>query len=119
MTGSGRLSLPKFANRSSARAKRFSLELNSWSTASSSTRMVRVRRCERNISEKVGSSWRTRMIAAFSNRMISQSVIAVAVDIRSVCPVIEYDEREIDDPDGVGLPNDAAAIDMREELSTI
>ena len=59
------------------------------------------------------------MIAAFSNRMISQSVIAVAVDIRSGCPVIEYDEREIDDPDGVGLPNDAAAIDMREELSTI
>ena len=52
--------------------------------------------------------------------LISQSVIAVAVDIRSGCPVIEYDEREIDDPDGVGLPNDAAAaIDMREELSTI
>ena len=43
----------------------------------------------------------------------------MAVDIRSGRPVIEYDEREIDDPDGVGLPNDAAAIDMREELSTI
>src|SRR6201999_901684 len=38
MTGSGFPSLPKFAIRSSNLARRFSLELKSWSTRSSSTR---------------------------------------------------------------------------------
>lgn len=70
-----------------ARAKRFSLELNNWSTKSASTRTVRAKRCETNISEKAGSSWRTRIIVAFSSRMISQSVIAVAVAKRNGCPV--------------------------------
>src|SRR6476660_7400410 len=55
MIGSGRPSLPKLANKRRARAKRFSLELNSWSTKSASTRIVRARRCETNISEKAGS----------------------------------------------------------------
>ena len=42
---------------------------------------------ETNTSEKAGSSWRTRIIVAFSSRMISQSVIAVAVAKRNRCPV--------------------------------
>jgi hypothetical protein len=41
MIGSGLPSLPKLANKRRARAKRFSLELNSWSTKSSSIRMLR------------------------------------------------------------------------------
>jgi hypothetical protein len=44
-------------------------------------------RQEINISEKAGSSWRTRMTAALSSRMISHSVIAVAVAMRRGCPV--------------------------------
>ena len=40
--------------------------------------MVRTKRCEMNISENAGSSWRTRIMADFSNRMISHSVIASA-----------------------------------------
>ena len=40
-------SLPKFANKSSARASRFSLELNSWSTRSSSTQIVRGQKMRR------------------------------------------------------------------------
>ena len=40
-----------------------------------------------NISENAGSSWITRIIAAFSSRMITQSVIAVAVAMRYGCPV--------------------------------
>ena len=36
-------SVPKFANKSRARASRFSLELNSWSTKSSSTRTVAIK----------------------------------------------------------------------------
>ena len=51
MTGCGFPSLPKFANNSRARASRFSLELNSWSTKSSSTRTVRAKRCAINRSE--------------------------------------------------------------------
>src|ERR1700685_958608 len=41
--------------------------------------MVRTKRCEMNISENAGSSWRTPIIADFSARMISHSVIAAAV----------------------------------------
>src|SRR6266536_5620019 len=37
---------------------------------SASTRIVRVRRCDMNISANVGSSWITRMMAAFSSRVI-------------------------------------------------
>jgi hypothetical protein len=44
--------LPKLASKRRARAKRFSLELNNWSTKSASTRIVRAKRCETNISEK-------------------------------------------------------------------
>jgi hypothetical protein len=40
--------LPNFANKSKARASRFSLELNSWSTKSSSSRIVRAKRCAVN-----------------------------------------------------------------------
>ena len=56
MTGSRFPSLPKFANKSKARASRFSLELNSWSTKSSSTPIVRAKRCAVNSSEKSASS---------------------------------------------------------------
>ena len=48
-------------------------------TRSASTRLVRAKRCGTNNSEKAGSSWRTRIIVAFSSRMISHSAIAVAV----------------------------------------
>src|SRR5205823_12478428 len=40
--GSGLPSLPKFASRRRSRARRFSLELNNWSTKSSSIRLFRV-----------------------------------------------------------------------------
>jgi hypothetical protein len=46
MIGSGLPSFPKFASSNRSRARRFSLELKSWSTRSSSTRMVRASRCE-------------------------------------------------------------------------
>src|SRR6266536_5387670 len=39
-----------------------------------------------NSSENAGSSWMTRMMVAFSSRMISHSIIAVTVAMRSVCP---------------------------------
>ena len=42
--GSGHPSLPKFASSRRVRAKRFSLELNRWSTRSASTRLLRVNR---------------------------------------------------------------------------
>src|SRR5256886_13125849 len=38
-----------------------------------------------NSSENAGSSWRTRMMAAFSSRMISHSIIVVTVAMRSDC----------------------------------
>lgn len=41
VTGCGPPSLPKFVSRRSVRASRFSLELKSWSTRSSSTRLLR------------------------------------------------------------------------------
>src|SRR6186713_1363538 len=69
MTGSGLLSLPKFAISRSTLARRFSLELKSWSTKSSSTRAFRANRYDMNISEKFGSSCSTRTMAAFSIRM--------------------------------------------------
>ena len=43
--------LPKIREKQEGPAKRFSLELNSWSTKSASTRIVRAKRCETNISE--------------------------------------------------------------------
>ena len=39
-----------------------------------------------NSSENLGSSWSTRIIAAFSMRMISHSVMAVTVERRRDCP---------------------------------
>ena len=87
MTGSGFPSLPKFAIRSSALARRFSLELKSWSTKSSSTRAFRANKYDMNISENFGSSRSTRTMAAFSSRMMTQSVIAATVAKRSGWPV--------------------------------
>src|SRR5213594_267640 len=40
----------------------------------------------RNISEKAGSSWRTRTVSALSSRTIEHSVIVVTVDMRSGWP---------------------------------
>src|SRR5712672_4302111 len=74
-------SLPKFANNSRARARRFSLELNNWSTKSSSTRRVRAKRCAVNSSEKFGSSRSIRTIVDLSTRASMQSVKALAVEI--------------------------------------
>jgi hypothetical protein len=87
MTGSGRPSLPKFAIRRSNLARRFSLELNSWSTRSASTRAFRDKMYARNISENFGSSWSTRTMAALSNLMMTQSVIAAAVAKRNGWPL--------------------------------
>src|SRR5436190_14548881 len=53
--GSGLPSLPKFASRRRSRARRFSLELNNWSTKSSSIRLLRVNRYDMNSSENSGS----------------------------------------------------------------
>ena len=86
MTGSGLPSLPKFAIRRSSLARRFSLELKSWSTKSSSTREFRDNRYAMNISENFGSSWSTRTMAALSSRMMTHSVIATTVAKRSGCP---------------------------------
>jgi hypothetical protein len=38
-----------------------------------------------NISENAGSSWMTRITAAFSNRMIVESIIVVTVAMRRGC----------------------------------
>jgi len=53
--GWGPPSLPKFARISSVRANRFSLELKSWWTRSSSTRLFRLRRCVMNRAPNAGS----------------------------------------------------------------
>ena len=45
--------------------------------------MLRESRCATNSSEKVGSSWSNRITLDFSNLMIKDSSIEVAVDIRS------------------------------------
>src|ERR1700684_1051843 len=82
LIGCGLPSLPKFASRSSRRASRFSLELNSWSIRSSSIRLFRVRRYAINSSENFGSSWRAEIIAAFVITVIRQSSIAVVVAMR-------------------------------------
>lgn len=52
--GSGEPTLPKLAS-SSTRARRFSVELNSWSIKSSSTRAFLAKMCEINICENAGS----------------------------------------------------------------
>ena len=52
--GSGLPSLPKLASKRRARARRFSLELNSWSTKSSSTRMVAAQEMR---DEHLGKRW--------------------------------------------------------------
>src|SRR6185295_10458203 len=53
--GTGTPSLPKLARRRSSRARRFSLELNSWSIRSSSIRLFRDSRYVMNNSENSGS----------------------------------------------------------------
>src|ERR1700738_3712451 len=55
LIGVGLPSLPKFASKRRRRASRFSLELNSWSIKSSSTLLLRVRRCFMNNAENLGS----------------------------------------------------------------
>src|ERR1039458_5963487 len=85
-TGSVLPAFPKFASSRSTRANRFSLELKSWSTRSSSIRMLRESRWCRNNSAKTGSSRSTRTISSLSRRTVSQSVMAVAVDIRLIWP---------------------------------
>ena len=83
----GAPSLPKLARRRSVRARRFSLELNSWSTRSSSTRLLRVSRCAMKSSPKAGSACRTRIISAFLTRMTSLLVTALAVARRRGWPI--------------------------------
>ena len=85
--GCGPPSLPKFASSRSVRASRFSLELKSWSTRSSSTRLLRVSRCLMNTSPNSGSSWSRRIISVLATRMTSLSVIALAVARRRGWPI--------------------------------
>jgi len=79
VTGSGRPSLPKLARRRSVRARRFSLELNRWSTRFSSTRLLRVSRYVVNNAPNSGAFWRTRIISALAIRITVLPVIAKAV----------------------------------------
>src|ERR1019366_7369301 len=86
MTVSGSPSLPKLASSRSTRASRFSLELNNWSTRSSSMRILRASRCCRNNSANTGSSWSTRIAATFSSRASELGDMVVQVAMRLTCP---------------------------------
>jgi hypothetical protein len=72
-------SLPYRASSSNVRASRFSLELKSWSTRSSSTRMLRESMWVINRSEKSCCSCSVRIISAFGKHNVVVAVIAVAV----------------------------------------
>src|ERR1700677_870991 len=78
--GSAGLSNSAISNRT--RARRFSLELKSWSTRSACVRMLRARKKDRNRSEKACSSWITRIISFLFIFSAVQTVIAVAVASR-------------------------------------
>src|SRR5438034_16502 len=73
------------SNRS-VRARRFSLELNSWSTRSSSIRMLRASMCVMNRSDSAGCRCSRRTIRTLSTWRMLLAVIAVALPIRTDCP---------------------------------
>ena len=87
ITGSGLTFLAKIRQQKKRPCQALLARIEQLIDQSASTRMVRAKRCEMNISENAGSSWRTRIMAAFSSRMISHSVIAAAVAMRRGCPV--------------------------------
>jgi hypothetical protein len=87
ITGSCFPSLPKFANNRRACASRFSLELNSWSIRSSSTRTVRAKICAVNSSENFGSARSIRTMVVLSTRVTTESSKALAVETRRGRPV--------------------------------
>src|ERR1700733_9161474 len=77
-----RIPLPKFARSRRARARRFSLELNSWSIRSSSIRPFRFNKSAMNSSENLGSSRMVAIMASLAMRVMRHSSIAVAVVTR-------------------------------------
>src|SRR4029077_11420576 len=89
------------------RASRFSLELKSWSTRSSSYRMFRVSKYATNISENACSRCSTSIMDLFSMRMTEQLVIAAAELIRRGCPVRQPSPKKsplVQNADGGFLP---------------
>ncbi len=78
--GCGPPSLPKFASSRSVRASRFSLELKSWSTRSSSTPAVaRQQMLHEHLAERPARPGARRTISVLATRTTSLSVIALAV----------------------------------------